>query len=307
MHASAARIERRDVDGVLLLDKPSGLTSTAALAKAKWLLRARRAGHTGTLDPLASGLLPLCFGEATRFAQRLLDAPKGYLATIRFGATTTTGDAEGEVSATFAVDFSRDALEATLATFLGEQLQIPPMYSALKVDGRPLYRLARAGQEVERAPRPIVVHALACIGWEPPLAQVTVTCSKGTYVRVLAEDIGRALGVGAHLAALRRTTTGGFRLEDAITIETLESLDDTARSQRLLPTGALVADLPRLEMAAPQARRFLQGQAVPVDAAETGEHAVYAGPRLLGLARVADGVAQPSRVLPGAQAVFDPG
>ncbi|MCC6867528.1 MAG: tRNA pseudouridine(55) synthase TruB [Burkholderiales bacterium] len=306
MHASPARIERRDVDGVLLLDKPSGMTSTAALAKAKWLLRAKRAGHTGTLDPLASGLLPLCFGEATRFAQRLLDAPKGYLATIRFGVATTTGDAEGEVTATTPVGFTREALEATLARFVGEQMQVPPMYSALKVGGQPLYRLARAGHEIERAPRRIVVHALACAGWEPPVAQVTVTCSKGTYVRVLAEDIGRTLGVGAHLAALRRTTTGGFRIEDAITLEALADLDDAARIECLRSTAALVADLPALVIGTPQAQRFLHGQAVPAGAAAVGEHAVYAGGRLLGLAQVAAGVAQPSRVLAGAQAAMEP-
>ncbi len=305
MRTPPVRIVRRDVDGVLLLDKPSGMTSNAALQRAKWLLQAKRAGHTGTLDPLASGLLPLCFGEATRFAQRLLDAPKRYLATLRFGITTTTGDAEGAIVAMHPVAFGRAALDTTLAGFVGEQTQVPPMYSALKVDGKPLYRLAREGVEVERAPRRIVVHALDCITWDDPVAEVAVTCSKGTYVRVLAEDIGRALGAGAHLTALRRVATGAFGIEGAHTLVALEAMDDAARAACLLPTATLVADLPRLVVDAARARGFLQGQAVAAGGTSSGEHAVYAGTRLLGLAQVAAGVAQPTRVLPGAHLALD--
>lgn len=299
MRAEPPKIVRRDIDGVLLLDKPPGITSNAALQKAKWLLRANRAGHTGTLDPLASGLLPLCFGEATRFAQRLLDAPKAYLATIRFGATTTTGDAEGSIVATAPVAFSRADLDVVLARFTGEQMQVPPMHSALKVDGQPLYRLARAGAEVAREPRRIVVHALACTGWRPPEATVTVACSKGTYVRVLAEDIGRALGCGAHLAALRRTATGGFRLDDAVSLEVLEAMDEAARVACLRPPAVLLEGMPRVNVDAGQARRFLHGQPVPAAGHRDGEHAVFSGERLLGLAAITAGVAQPTRVLPG--------
>lgn len=300
MPAAPPKIPRRDIDGVLLLDKPSGLTSNAALQKAKWLLRAARAGHTGTLDPLASGLLPLCFGEATRFAQRLLDAPKGYLATIRFGATTTTGDAEGDIVETRPVTFSRADLERTLARFTGEQMQVPPMHSALKVDGQPLYRLARAGVEIAREPRRIVVHELACTDWRAPDAIVSVVCSKGTYVRVLAEDIGRALGPGAHLAGLRRTATGGFRLDDAVSLAAFEAMDEAARVACLRATARLLDGVPRVHVDAVQARRFLQGQAVPVVGHVEGEHAVFSGERLLGLAAVVAGLAQPTRVLPGA-------
>ncbi len=302
MSSAPAKIVRRDVDGVLLLDKPTGFTSNAALQKARWLLRAKKAGHTGTLDPLASGLLPLCFGEATRFAQRLLDAPKAYLATIRFGATTTTGDAEGEVRQTRPVAFARDDLEAVLRRFTGELMQVPPMYSALKVDGQPLYRLARAGEEVERAPRRIVIHALECTGWQAPEATVSVRCSKGTYVRVLAEDIGEALGCGAHLAALRRTATGGFSLDGAVTLEVLAAMDEAGRLALLRPAAELVADMPRIVMEADAARRFAHGQGVPVAGRPDGEYAMFDGPRLLGIARVAAGMAQPSRVLPSAVA-----
>ncbi|MCC6193340.1 MAG: tRNA pseudouridine(55) synthase TruB [Burkholderiales bacterium] len=287
---------RRHLDGVLLLDKPSGLTSNAALQKAKRLYRAQKAGHTGTLDPLASGLLPLCFGEATKFAQRLLDASKGYLATIRFGMTTTTGDAEGEVRERRTVALSRAEVEAALGRFVGKLEQVPPMHSALKVDGRPLYRYARAGEEVAREPRTVVVHALDLVDWALPDATVAVTCGKGTYVRVLAEDIGRTLGCGAHLAALRRTATGGFRLEEAVTLARLDAMSDAERDALLRPVASLVADLPRLALDESAARRFGQGQAVAADRPD-GEYAAFCGPRLLGLADVAAGCARPRRVM----------
>lgn len=290
------RAERRPVDGVLLLDKPTGLTSNAALQKAKRLYRAQKAGHTGTLDPLASGLLPLCFGEATKFAQRLLDAPKGYLATIRFGATTTTGDAEGDIREQRPVALTRAGLEAILARFVGNLMQVPPMHSALKVDGRPLYRYARAGEEVAREARSVVVHALDLVDWNPPDAVVAVSCSKGTYVRVLAEDIGAAAGCGAHLAGLRRTATGGFRIEDGVTLERLEAMTDAERDAALLPAAALLADLPTLALDASDARRFSQGQAIATSCAD-GEYAAFTGEALLGIAAVDNGVAKPSRVI----------
>jgi len=292
-----ARIARRAIDGVLLLDKPTGMTSNGALQRAKRLYNAQKAGHTGTLDPLASGLLPLCFGEATKFAQRLLDAPKGYLATIRFGATTTTGDAEGEIRETRPVNFTHADLDSTLARFVGPLMQTPPIYSALKVEGRPMYRYARAGEDVPRTPRAIVVHALDLVEWAGSDAIVAVSCSKGTYVRVLAEDIGAALGCGAHLAGLRRTATGGFRLDDAVSLERIEAMSDADRLGLLRPAAILVAEMARLAVDEAEARRFGQGQALPAPSSADGEYAVFAGDRLLGVADVADGLARPRRVI----------
>jgi tRNA pseudouridine55 synthase len=281
---------------VLLLDKPSGMTSNSALQRAKRLYRAQKAGHTGTLDPLASGLLPLCFGEATKFAQRLLDAHKGYLATIRFGATTATGDAEGPIRETRPVLITRAELESSLARFVGDLTQVPPMHSALKFEGRPYYRYARAGEDVPRIPRAIVVHALDLVEWKLPDATVAVSCSKGTYVRVLAEDIGEALGCGAHLAALRRTVTGGFRIDDAVPLDRLEAMTEAERDEALLPAAVLLADLPRLTVDDGEGRRFSQGQSLPV-AHPPGEYAVFCGDRLVGIAEVSDGVARPRRVI----------
>ncbi len=304
--AERIRIVRRDIDGVLLLDKPTGMTSNAALQKARWLLRANKAGHTGTLDPLASGLLPLCFGEATRFAQRLLDARKSYVATIRFGITTATGDAEGEVRKERPVTFTREDLLAVLVRFTGPQEQVPPMYSALKVDGQPLYRFARAGEEVTRAPRPIVVYGLALLSWESPVATLSIDCSKGTYVRVLAEDVGEALGCGAHLTGLRRTATGGFGLEGAVTLVALEAMREPDREALLRPAAELLQDMPRIVVGASAGRGFAHGQAILVASHPDGEYAVFTGGRLLGLATVVDGKAQPSRVLPSALAESGP-
>ena len=209
---------------MLLLDKPGGMTSNAALQKARRLLNAAKAGHTGTLDPMATGLLPLTFGEATKFSADLLNADKSYRATIKLGVTTTTGDADGTVVATREVDVSDEELQMTLSRFVGTIEQVPPMHSALKHDGQPLYKLARAGNEVERAPRQISVHRLTLVERREDELVVDVDCSKGTYVRVLAEDIGRALGCGAHLSALRRTRAGRLSVDDAVTLATLEAL-----------------------------------------------------------------------------------
>jgi tRNA pseudouridine55 synthase len=294
---NAPRIPRRRVDGVLLLDKPTGLTSNAALQCAKRLFRAEKAGHTGTLDPLASGLLPLCFGEATKFAQRMLDAHKAYVATIRFGITTTTGDAEGGVREIREVRLTREAVLQTLARFVGALTQVPPMHSALKHEGRALYDYARAGEEIERSPRAIVVHALDLFEWQPPDAVVAVRCSKGTYVRALAEDIGEALGCGAHLAALRRTQSGNFRLDDAVTLEALEAESEPERDRWLRPPSDLVADLPRLELREADAARFRQGQAIGGISRADGEYAVFSDVHFLGVADVAQGAARPRRVV----------
>jgi tRNA pseudouridine55 synthase len=291
------RIPRRRVDGVLLLDKPRGLTSNAALQRAKRLFNAEKAGHTGTLDPLASGLLPVCFGIATRFAQFLLDAPKRYVATVRFGATTATQDAEGEVTVTKPVLFARGDLEATLRRFTGSIVQTPPAHSALKFEGRPHYDYARRGIDVPRTPREITIHALELLDWTPPDATLAVSCSKGTYVRTLAADLGDALGCGAHLGALQRTASGGFDIADAVTLEALEAMAEPLRDAALLPARVLVDHLPRLAVSGEVARRFVQGQAVAAEPLPDGVVAVFSGEVLLGVADVADRFARPQRVV----------
>ncbi len=291
------RVERRRVDGVLLLDKPVGLSSNAALQRAKWLYRAHKAGHTGTLDPLASGLLPLCFGEATKFAQQRLDAPKRYTATVRFGATTTTGDAEGDVLETWPVNVSQSALETVLTQFVGRLSQVPHAFSALKHQGRAYYDYARAGIDIPRPPRAIDIHALRLVEWTSPDAILDIECSKGTYIRVLGEDIGAALGCGAHLVALRRTATGGFALADAMTLDRLEAMDDEARLHALQPASTLVSGLAALVVDATAAGRFRQGQAVPAVGRPDGPCAVFETDQLLGLATVDGGIARPVRVV----------
>ena len=291
---------RRRVDGVLLLDKPSGLSSNAALQRARRAFDAEKAGHTGTLDPLASGLLPLCFGEATKFAQFLLDAAKRYTATVRFGVTTTTGDAEGEVLEMRPVTLARSDVEAVLPDFTGRLSQVPPAHSALKFEGRSHYEYARAGIDVPRPPRDIEILELALVEWSAPDAVIDVTCSKGTYIRVLAEDIGQALGCGAHLAGLRRVATGGFGIADAVTLERLEAMNEVERDATLKPAAALLRDLPSLKLAAPEAARFRQGGAVPAPGSADGACAVFDGNILLGVADVAAAVAQPRRVVAAA-------
>jgi len=288
---------RRRVDGVLLLDKPSGLSSNAALQRARRAFDAEKAGHTGTLDPLASGLLPLCFGEATKFAQFLLDATKRYTATVRFGVTTTTGDAEGEVLEMSPVALARSDVEAVLPDFTGRLSQVPPAFSALKFEGRSHYEYARAGIDVPRPPRDIEILELSLLAWNAPDAVLDVTCSKGTYIRVLAEDIGRALGCGAHLAGLRRTATGGFGIADAVPLERLEAMSAAERDATLLPAAALLRDLPSLRLSAPDAARFRQGGAVLAPGSAEGAYAVFEGCVLLGVADVAAALAQPRRVV----------
>ncbi|UCG97984.1 MAG: tRNA pseudouridine(55) synthase TruB [Burkholderiales bacterium] len=290
------------VDGVLLLDKAARMTSSAAVARARWLLAARKAGHTGTLDPLAEGLLPLTFGEASKFAADLLDADKAYEARVDFGVTTTTGDLEGEVTARRPVSFGRAQLEAVLARFTGEIVQVPPMHSALKRQGRPLYALARAGEVIERRPRPVRINSLRLLALDGAEAVLSVDCSKGTYVRVLAEDLGQAMGCGACLSGLRRTRVGPLSIEAAVTLAELEALEVPARRARLLPLDALLGGLPRVELGEQEAGRFCHGQRLPLAIAPAPRVRVYGrDARLLGVASVDEhGVLAPRRLIQAA-------
>ncbi len=294
---ASARSTRRALDGVLLLDKPAGASSNAVLQRVRWLYNAAKAGHTGTLDPFATGLLPICFGEATKFAGYLLDATKSYRALVRFGVATDTQDSDGRVVAEAPPAFTEAQLLATLARFTGPQRQVPPMYSALKRDGRAYYEYAREGIEIERAPRDVVVESLALVSHAAPEAWIDVTCSKGTYVRTLAADIGAALGCGAHLAALRRTQTGGFALADAVGLPAIEAATPAARDAWLLPLDVLLAPLPRMAADADAARRFGHGQAIPAAEALAGAVAVYGGGRLLGVGEAAGGSLRPRRLV----------
>ena len=299
-----ARVQRRPVHGVLLLDKPLGLSSNQALQKAKWLLRAEKAGHTGTLDPLATGVLPLCFGAATKFSGLHLDADKTYEATLQLGVTTTTGDAEGEVIERRAVPaITPEQLEAVRQRFLGRITQVPPMHSALKKDGKALYEYARAGIEVERAPREVEIHALnlalAQVDQAQAAIKIEVTCSKGTYIRTLGEDIGRALGCGGHLTRLRRTATGPFVAAQCTTLPALEALDDHERLNLLQPAEALLPDHTAVTLAADDAAKFLTGLRRRGDWVDADRVVVFGdAPRaLLGSAHIKAGELIPSRLL----------
>ncbi len=255
--------KRVPVHAVLLLDKPEGLSSTQALSVAKRLLNAEKAGHTGTLDPFATGLIPLCFGEATKFAQDLLNADKTYVATVHLGVTTTTADTEGDITETKTVAVTREQIEKVLQQFRGAIKQIPPMHSALKRDGKPLYEYAREGVVLEREAREIVIYELELLEFASPDVKIRVRCSKGTYIRVLGEDIGHALGCGAHLTALRRTSVGTLDLLQSINLRSFTALTDVARMQSLLPVDALLADLPELRLTEELAQRFMHGQRIP--------------------------------------------
>ena len=287
----------RRIDGVLLLDKPSGISSNAALQRSRRLLEAQRGGHTGTLDPMASGLLVLCFGEATKFSGELLEADKRYVARLRLGVRTATGDAEGEVLERRPVSVTRELLERALERFGGEIMRVPPMHSALKREGRPLYDYARKGITVERAARKVTVNALDLEDLEGEEATLSVSCSKGTYVRTLAEDIGEVLGCGAHLVGLVRTSVGAFSLEQAHRLEDIEGLAADQCSRLLLAVDVLVQDLPPVQLPDDLEGAFLHGQAVgPIEREGQGEGRspagrvrVYGtGRRFLGLA-LADG------------------
>lgn len=279
------------VDGVLLLDKPIGITSNAAIQRVKRLFHATKAGHVGTLDPLASGLLPVCLGEATKFSTDAFGADKNYAAEILLGVTTTTGDTEGEVTSQQTVAAMREQVETVLRGFVGNIEQTPPMYSALKRGGKPLYAYARAGQTVVRKPRRITIHDITLYDFVAERLKIGVRCSKGTYIRVLAEDIGRALGCGATLAGLRRTVVGAFSLENAVTLAQLEALQALQRPACLLPVDALVSALPALVLAADLVRRIVTGQVGQVEAAgNTGLVRLYdRNRRFLGLGALQPG------------------
>ena len=263
MNAPRTRVQRRPVHGLLLLDKPLGMSSNHALQKAKYLLRAEKAGHTGTLDPLASGVLPLCFGAATKFSQIHLDADKAYEAVAKMGQTTSTGDAEGEVLAQCEATFSSDDLRQVEQTLSGPIQQTPPMHSALKKDGKALYEYAREGLTVARAPRAITIHSLRLQEIEPQdglrCVRMWVDCSKGTYIRTLAEDMGKALGCGAHLISLRRTRSGPFGVADCITLEQLEAMDDDQRQAQLRAVDSLLQGHQPITLEPHDSGRFLSG------------------------------------------------
>ena len=289
---------REPIDGVLLLNKPVGITSNAALQKAKWLLNAKKAGHTGTLDPFADGLLPLCFGEATKFSAYLLDADKRYRAVLQLGVTTTTGDPEGEVLSNRDVAVSCADIGAVLPRFSGEIEQIPPMHSALKHQGRPLYEYARAGIEIERLPRRVQIRSLDLVECAPPRVVLDVQCSAGTYIRTLAQDIGAMLGCGAHLTALTRTAAGGFELAHASTLADLEALDSSQRHALLLPADCLVAHLPAVQLDAADADALRQGRSVAHPAVRPGLTRVYTASRaFVGLADSDAGRLIPRRLI----------
>jgi tRNA pseudouridine55 synthase len=306
MASSLPRRKRLPVHGVLLLDKPVGFSSNDALIKAKRLLNAEKAGHTGTLDPFATGLLPLCFGEATKFSQDLLNADKTYETVVHLGVSTDTGDTEGETVATVAVDATQQQVEEALARFRGPIDQVPPMYSALKRDGRPLYEYARAGITLERAARRVTIHELTLLDYLPPFVSLRVTCSKGTYIRVLGEDIGRALGCGAHLNALRRTAVGDLKIDDAVSLETLGGEEEAARLTRLASVDALLSSFERVDLPDEIARRFQNGQRISlgkenIPAPAEGERVrVYraSDARLLGTGLIKEfGVLAPERLV----------
>ncbi|HEU5297446.1 MAG TPA: tRNA pseudouridine(55) synthase TruB, partial [Burkholderiaceae bacterium] len=265
----------RAVHGVLLLDKPVGLTSNQALQRAKRLLRAEKAGHTGTLDPLADGLLPICFGAATKFAQVCLDADKRYRATLALGERTASGDRETPVIERRPVDTDRAAVDAACHRFTGTIEQLPPMHSALKKDGKALYDYARAGVEVERLPRRVTIARIDVVEFRDSRLIIDVECSKGTYIRTLADDIGRALGCGAHLAALRRTGAGRLDVRDAVTPDTLDALSEIERDALLRPTDCLLGDWPAVRLEADEAGRFLSGLRRRIDGADAAAVRVY--------------------------------
>ncbi|AXJ89627.1 tRNA pseudouridine(55) synthase TruB [Acinetobacter pittii] len=283
------KISRRHISGVFLLNKPLGLSSNAALQKVRWLYRAQKAGHTGALDPLATGLLPICLGEATKFSHYLLDSTKRYQTTVRLGQTTTTGDVEGEILQERPIPvLNQELIEQTLEKFRGDIQQVPPMYSALKKEGKPLYELARKGIEIEREGRPVTIYALELIEFTENSITLDVTCSKGTYIRVLGEDIGEALGCGGHLTMLNRTQTGHFELIPSYTIEYLESLTEEQREALLLPVYAPVDHFLKIQVPEGREKYFCNGLESNIEHSAEAEVLVFSGERCLGLAEITD-------------------
>ncbi|MDX9842675.1 MAG: tRNA pseudouridine(55) synthase TruB [Aquabacterium sp.] len=304
------RQPRRQLHGVILLDKPLGLSSNDALQKVRRLMRAEKAGHTGTLDPLATGLLPLCFGAATKFSQVSLDADKRYTATLKLGETTSTGDAEGEVLQTRPVtpeQVNAERIAQACEQFTGPIEQVPPMHSALKHQGKALYEYARQGIDIERPPRQVTIHRIDILGWQGDVLELDVQCSKGTYIRTLAQDIGEALGCGAHLIGLRRTGSGGVSLNGAVTLEALTAMSEAERDAHLLPADILLNDWPEVLLSEPEAARFLTGLRRRTRLADAPQVRVY-GPHpepgslpdrrvLLGSAHIKGGELIPTRLL----------
>lgn len=290
----------RPLDGVLLFDKPLELSSNIALQKVRRLFQAEKAGHTGTLDPLATGLLPVCFGEATKFSNSLLDADKTYRATLRLGQTTTTGDAEGEIVAERPVEVSQTDVDAVLAGFRGNIRQLPPMHSALKHQGKPLYEYIRKGETVERALREVVIHELVLNRFAANEMDITVHCSKGTYIRTLAEDIGTALGCGAHLIALRRTAIAHFDLQSGYNLRQLEAMSIAEREACMLPLESLMPEMPQLYLDTMQIKRLAQGQRLALDAGlPDGRVALYGPQGFVGMGLLQGRRLAPQRLLAG--------
>ena len=288
---------RDKIDGVLLLNKPLGLSSNTALQKIKRLFNAQKAGHTGTLDPLATGLLPICFGEATKFSSFLLDGDKEYLATIKLGQATTTYDAEGEITCEHPVTCSTDDILSCLSAFSGQITQIPPIYSALKVNGKALYQYARSGEEVQIKSRVITVHALELTSHEAKnIIQIRVRCSKGTYIRTLAHDIGLTLGCGAHLIALKRTCSNHFQLDENLSLDKLTLLDPSELLKLLLPPDNLVVQLPALNISDDEFLRLKHGHSFAIDAV-SGTFKLYYQYRFLGVGVINDNFLHPQRLI----------
>ena len=289
MKKTSPKIQRRHLSGVFLLNKPLGISSNAALQRVRWLYRAEKGGHTGALDPLASGLLPICLGEATKFSHYLLDSTKRYQTTIHLGHSTTTGDVEGDVLFEQAVpELTQAKIEQVLATFVGDIQQVPPMYSALKKEGRPLYELARKGIEIEREARPITIEALELLSFTENSLTLDVTCSKGTYIRVLGEDIAKALNTFGHLTYLHRIKTGQFDLIPSYTIEYLESLTEFERDALLLPVFAPVDHFTQVQVPEGRAEYFSRGMESNIEHAAENEVLVFDGEKCLGLAEITD-------------------
>ncbi|STQ90813.1 tRNA pseudouridine(55) synthase TruB [Iodobacter fluviatilis] len=290
---------KRKIDGVLLLDKPFGISSNNALQKARWLLQAEKGGHTGVLDPFATGLLPLCFGEATKFAQRMLEADKGYRATIKLGEVSTTLDGEGEITKSGDAPSDAALIRAAVNAFIGPVTQTPPMYSALKFQGKALYEYARDGVEIERQSRQITIYSIDIISIEGDVLVIDVSCSKGTYIRVLAEDIGKALGCGAYLTGLRRTRTAGFLLENSVNLDDYNHVPVEARDAYLLPADCLLLDLPALFFDTAEFEKIRHGMTVERGGLLPGEYRLYAegesrdNARFIGLGEVAAAAENP--------------
>ncbi|MTD12095.1 tRNA pseudouridine(55) synthase TruB [Acinetobacter sp. YIM 103518] len=289
MKKSSPKIQRRHISGVFLLNKPLGISSNGALQKVRWLFRAQKAGHTGALDPLASGLLPICLGEATKFSHYLLDSTKRYQTTVKLGNSTTTGDVEGEIFLEKEVpELTEEKIKEALDKFVGDIQQVPPMYSALKKDGRPLYELARQGIEIEREARPIHIFAIELLSYTNDSITLDITCSKGTYIRVLGEDIAQALNTYGHLTYLHRIQTGQFELIPTYTIEYLESLTEMEREALLLPVYAPIDHFPKIQAPEGRAEYFSRGMESNIDHEAAEQVVVFDGDKCLGLAEITD-------------------